>query len=100
MNRQEIIEAIRSHRPALAAMGVAHLSLFGSAARDAMKPSSDVDVIVDTENGEAFGLFKLFRITDQLEGILNRKIDIVSQCGLNNAPAMNARIAPDVVHVF
>jgi hypothetical protein len=100
MDRQQIINAIQSHRPALAAMGVAHLSLFGSAARDAMKPTSDVDVIVDTEDGEAFGLFKLFGIADELESVLKRKIDIVSRRGLGNAPAMSARIAPDVVHVF
>ena len=100
MNRQEIIEAIRSHRPALAAMGVAHLSLFGSAARDALKPTSDVDVIVDTEDGEAFGLFRLFDISEKLQSLLNRKIEVYSQAGINNAPDFQSRIQPDLVNVF
>lgn len=100
MNRQEIIERIRQHRPTLAAMGVARLSLFGSTARDAMHASSDVDVIVDTEHGEAFGLLKLVRISRTLEEALGRKIDVFSRCGLNNAPKMKERISRDLIDVF
>ncbi len=100
MNRQEIIDTIRSHRPALSAMGVARLSLFGSTARDAIRPDSDVDVIVDTVDGEAFGLLKLAGISRTLEAALGRKIDVFSRCGLNNAPKMKERISRDLIDVF
>jgi predicted nucleotidyltransferase len=100
MDRQQIINAIRRHRDALAELGVAHLSLFGSVARGAAKPSSDVDVIVDSPDGSAFGLLRLARISRELETLLDRKIDLLSQRGLNNAPKLQQRIAADVVNVF
>ncbi len=100
MDRQQIINVIRSHRGALEELGVAHLSLFGSVARDTVKASSDVDVIVDTPDGEAFGLLRLVRISRTLQELLGRKVDLFSQCGLDNAPAMKQRISSDLINVF
>jgi predicted nucleotidyltransferase len=100
MDRQQIVNAIQSHRDSLKKLGVARLALFGSIARNDIRPSSDIDVIVDSPDGEAFGMIRLLRTADELEGLLDRKVDIFSQRGVNNAPDFRARISSDLIDVF
>lgn len=100
MNRQEAIERLRAHRPALEALGAAHVALFGSLARDEAHADSDVDVIVDTADGSALGLFRLGDIKEQLELILGRDVDVFSRRGLTHAQTMKQRIAADMLDVF
>ena len=53
------------------------LSFFGSILRDDFNEKSDVDVLVEFENGHVPGFFKLTEMEDELSGILGgRKIDI------------------------
>lgn len=47
MNSQEILEALKRHKPILKErFGVKELALFGSFARDQASEDSDVDIIV------------------------------------------------------
>lgn len=50
------------------------LSLFGSVLRDDFTPSSDVDVLVEFEEGTRLG-FVFFGMQDELSEILGRKVD-------------------------
>ena len=77
-----------------------HLTLFGSVARDKAGEGSDLDVVVDGPNGEALGLFRLARVADRLESILNRPVDVISRRGLEHAQSLKRRIAGDMVDVF
>jgi uncharacterized protein len=54
--------------------------LFGSAARGEDRPESDVDVLVDFEPGSS--LFDVLHLTEELEHILGRSVDVVSAGGL------------------
>lgn len=100
MNRQDAAHRIHAHRAELEALGAAHVTLFGSIARDEGTADSDVDVIVDSADGEALGLFKLGDIKEQLERILGRDVDVISRRGLNNTIEMKQRVAPDLFDVF
>jgi uncharacterized protein len=100
MKRQDAITRIHQHRDDLAKLGIAHVSLFGSVARDTADELSDVDVIVDTADGKAPGLFALSRITAQLEAILGRQVEVISRRGLNHTKRLKQRVATDVVDVF
>lgn len=55
---------------------VQKIGIFGSAARDELKRSSDIDLLVDFENGA--DLFDLVAMGDFLEVQLKRKVDIVT----------------------
>lgn len=47
MNRDQLIEVLKEHKPVLAKrFGVVELALFGSAARDRAEDDSDVDILV------------------------------------------------------
>ena len=100
MTRAELIARLLQSRSELETFGVAHLSLFGSFARDEADEESDVDVIVDRHDGEAFGFFKLFHIQEALSRATERNIDIFSRSGLSTAPRFLRRIQQDCVDVF
>lgn len=100
MNRREAIERLLAHRCELEKLGAVHLALFGSLARDEAHAQSDVDVIVDSADGSAFGLFRLGDIKERLERILGRDVDVFSRRGLTHAQAMSQRIAADMLDVF
>ena len=100
VNRADALERLMQHRDVLTELGIAHLALFGSVARDESDELSDVDIVVDTADGKAPGLFKLAAISDQLETILGRSVDVISRRGLDHTKRLKGRIAADHVDVF
>jgi uncharacterized protein len=52
------------------------LSLFGSVIRDDFGPDSDVDVLVEFEQGAKVGLLTMARIERELSVLFNRKVDL------------------------
>lgn len=57
------------------------VSIFGSFARGEDTPESDVDLLIEANEG--FGLFELVGIGDELESRLGRKVDLVTKKGLS-----------------
>lgn len=100
MRRDEAIQRLRQHRAEFARLGVAHMRLFGSIARDQADEDSDVDVIVEPPEGAPMSLFKLMSISDELERILGRSVDVFPQAGLDHAKKFHARVAPELIDVF
>ncbi len=74
------LERLNSARAEWEALGVKDLYLFGSVADDSAHPESDVDVLVDFV--EPQGLFRLIQVRHLLEGVLERRIDVVTQDAL------------------
>lgn len=83
MTRAEILARLRALEPWLTSQGVERVRLFGSHARDAARPGSDVDLIVDLERplGLAF-----FTLQEELSERLGAPVDLVTE----------AALAPDV----
>jgi hypothetical protein len=52
------------------------LSLFGSVLRDDFKRTSDIDVLVEFEQGERVGLFKIAGMERELSDLMGRKVDL------------------------
>ena len=100
MRKTYVMNVLRQHRDELSKLGVAHISLYGSVARDQADKRSDVDIIVDTPDGQAPGLFRLARIADELERILGRSVDVISQRGLDHTKMLSRRVETDLVDVF
>ena len=52
------------------------LSIFGSAVRGDLQPSSDIDLLVEFEQGLTPGLFSIIRMEMELTEMLGRKVDL------------------------
>jgi predicted nucleotidyltransferase len=52
------------------------LSLFGSAIRGEIGPDSDIDLLVEFEEGQTPGLFTIIRMEMELAEMLGRKVDL------------------------
>ncbi len=68
----EIQAFCRRHR-------IQRLALFGSVLRDDFGPDSDVDVLVDFEEGAEPGLLEIVALQDELSRILGRAVDLVER---------------------
>lgn len=55
---------------------IAKLSLFGSALSGALRPDSDIDLLVEFELGKTPSLFALINLENELAATLGRKIDL------------------------
>lgn len=73
-NRQAILNIARAH-------GLLNVRIFGSVARGEDTPNSDVDFLVDLETGRS--LLDIGGALIQLEHLLQRKVDIVTERGLH-----------------
>ena len=82
MDRGDVIARLQDHRQELEALGVRRMYLFGSVARDAAATRSDVDVMVDLDEGTKgrkpmFSAFDVGGIQHALTRILGRDVDLV-----------------------
>ena len=81
ISRQQILDALRKHKPVLEErFGVTELTLFGSFARDQAAEDSDVDILVKF-NGPATSKC-YFGTLFYLEDLFDRRIDLVSDKAL------------------
>ena len=82
MKRDVAIAKLKEHEAELNQLGVEHLYLFGSTARDEARDGSDVDLFFDHPEG-SLGLFELMDIKGAAERILGRKTDIMTRRSLH-----------------
>ena len=61
------------------------IALFGSALRDDFKPESDLDLLLEFKKGEEPGYFQWVQLHQELETLLQRKVDLVTRKGLLNS---------------
>ena len=83
MNRTQILGALAERQQEIAARyGVKRLALFGSAARDELGASSDVDVLVEFSGPATFGAYMDLKF--YLEDLLGRPVDLVTDKALRD----------------
>ena len=81
MLRDQVLSTLRSHKPALQErFGVTRLALFGSVARDAARPDSDVDVLVSFDGPATSARYSGLQF--YLEELLGRPVDLVTDKAL------------------
>ncbi len=96
MTRDETIEVLRQHLPALARdFGVKGLSLFGSCARGDAGPGSDVDVLAEFDGAPSFDQYMGLKL--RLEDLLNKPVDLVTPRSLK--PRLRPIVEREAVRV-
>jgi len=83
MDRAEILQRLKEHKPALSErFGVTHLALFGSAARGTAGAESDIDVLVAFDGPATSARY--FGVQFYLEDLLGRPVDLVTDKALRD----------------
>lgn len=92
--REDVVSKIKANRRTLKGYGVRSLALFGSAARNKLRKSSDIDILVEFDNttwANYIGL-KFY-----LEDLLGRDVDLVTPKALK--PVTKPSIEKDLLYV-
>ncbi|HEY4482721.1 MAG TPA: nucleotidyltransferase family protein [Candidatus Paceibacterota bacterium] len=91
------IEEIRQKvTPILKSAGASRAALFGSYARGEETADSDVDIVIEPPEGTT--LFDLVDIVEGLEGVLGRRVDLLTYGGIN--PRLEPYISKDAIVIF
>jgi predicted nucleotidyltransferase len=100
MQRDEAISILMRHQAQLAALGVLHLAVFGSTARNEADEASDVDIEVSLSDGpRGFAhLRRLDELRRVLRGILGRPVDVITDTA--GSRRVRERVARERVHAF
>jgi len=77
--------------------GVRELAVFGSARGD-LRPESDVDILVDFQPDARIGLVKFAFLSEELEGLVGRKVDLVTKTGLK--PRVRSEVLAEAQIVY
>lgn len=97
VERAEAIAKLKAHEAELRQLGVQHLYLFGSTARNKARAESDVDLFFDHERGK-LGLFQLMDVKERAAAILGCKTDVMTRGSLH--PILRKRIEASALQVF
>lgn len=96
ISRQQTLNALRRFKIENGSnYGIVSLGVFGSLARNEATTESDVDVVVETQTADPF---RLVHLKEQLETLLDAKVDIVRK-RQNMNPFLKRQIERDAVYV-
>ena len=97
MDRREAIARLKAHEAELKQLGVEHLYMFGSTARDEAGSDSDVDLFFDYPRGK-FGLYELMDVKEAAARILGCRTDIMTRDSIKKM--IRASVEAEAVPVF
>ncbi|MEK7181007.1 MAG: nucleotidyltransferase family protein [Patescibacteria group bacterium] len=75
------VEVQEKLAPIMAKYGIKRAAVFGSVSRGDDRPESDVDILI--EIGQPMGLFIYSRFIQEMEELLQRKVDVVTNNSIN-----------------
>ena len=94
----DVLGRLRGHQALLRGKGITALFVFGSVARGDARPDSDVDIAVEFADDAKPSLFEIVGLKTDLEGILERPVDVGERSGMTERVAASAE--GDLVRVF
>jgi uncharacterized protein len=98
VSKDEVLAKLAALEKPLREHGLSSLALFGSVVRGALRPDSDIDVLIDVAPDARFSLIDLVSVKDFLEERLGRKVDVVTREGLD--PGIRDRVLREAEAVF
>jgi len=94
-SRAEVLKEIQCHRAEIEKFCVTSISIFGSAARDELTATSDVDILVDYQEGQVT-FDNYMGLKFYFEDLFGRKVDLATQNMLK--PRLKKAIAGEIIH--
>jgi predicted nucleotidyltransferase len=94
----DVLQTLRARESELRRLGVSHAAVFGSVARGEATATSDIDVLVDLDEGRPIGVFGYARLKLYIGEILHGTSDVVNRRTLK--PLLRDSILHDAIHAF
>jgi uncharacterized protein len=95
---EKIIADLKRLEPRLREEGVEHLAIFGSRARGDNRPDSDLDLLIDVEEGRKFSLIDLAGVQLTIQDELGIETHVTLNRGLK--PRFQEVILDDAKAIF
>jgi len=100
MHRDDVIAHLKQTEPALRALGVAGLYLFGSYARDDASAESDVDVFVDPASDNDFGFLPFMEAYEALQNAFRHQVEIGYSTRAGLSPYIRKDVEREALRIF
>jgi uncharacterized protein len=97
MKPEVVIDVLRKHQDEIRAFGASAVYLYGSTRHDTARPDSDVDLFIDRDPAQPFGLLELTGLEEFLEDVLHAKVDLATRTSLH--PALRSAIEGDAIRI-
>jgi predicted nucleotidyltransferase len=98
MHRNDIVKILKTHEPELRQMGVDHIALFGSWARQEERPESDIDILIDLNTKKPIDLFAYATLKDHITSYFDRSVDVVDRAALKKR--LQGVVDKEAIYVF
>jgi len=98
MDRDVILAVLRERADEIRARGVVRLALFGSVARGEARPDSDIDILVDYDEGCRLSLTDISGLQAFLADLLGRDVEVADRRHLK--PFVEDNILAEAIEVF
>jgi predicted nucleotidyltransferase len=98
METEDVLATLRRYESALRARGVRRAALFGSTARGANQPDSDIDILVEFDPDAHVGVFEYVGVKDYIASLFPGRVDVVDREGLK--PHLRQSAIRDAVYAF
>jgi len=95
MDRDAVLEILKTHRPTLEGLGVRSLAIFGSLARNQARLGSDVDLLVEFYPPLTFDRY--IQVKFYLEDLLGCPVDLVIPDTLK--PRLRPQVEKEAIYV-
>jgi uncharacterized protein len=91
LDKQKLVDIAKQH-------GIRYLALFGSYAREEVRPDSDVDLYI--RFGRPVGLFEMLGIKHEMEDALGLPVDLITEEIVNPYQFVREGIARDSIVLY
>jgi len=95
-NKEQILTTILNNQKDIRNFGVSKIGLFGSFVRNEQNEKSDIDLIVQFEQGKKSYL-KFINLSDYLENLFDKKVDLLTEKAMS--PYMKSKIKKEAIYV-
>jgi hypothetical protein len=85
MDVEETVSLLRSSGDLRREFSVRSFRVFGSIVRGQLRPTSDIDILVEFETDARIGLFEFARLQRRLSELLGRPVDLVTPAALHKS---------------
>ena len=89
MKRAEAVDRLVANRSQLTAMGIAHIAIFGSTARNTAHDGSDLDLAIKLRPDMRLG-WDYFSLEERVGALLGVSVDLVTE------PATRSRLQSEI----